>query len=335
MDSEILNKYLDSLFNDFKVQNSSDYNDPREPLPSRLYRFMNRSKIRSAQLSEEVKSSLREKIAYSIENEEPITLAYAMGIRGINTHNTPGVNWAEILHFKFFYDNFSALSEIFKPGMRVIFSPDDDGARILNNYTEEMVTFYNEELGKLIDYFNSQMPDNFTFELKPASDWYPKHEDIRNQVVEHADKMEEDKEKSDEIKKEWYSRAQNNLHLENPDLSAKEIRELTERSTILNMAWLEVDFENRKEFFEGGANIGVVHFDAFPGYQLKILPDSTIQFWKGNGYLKMKRDKVKSKVVSRRQWGEVEDGLEFVGVEDNPTGIEVYDSVPVLGGEDK
>ena len=312
-----------------KIQSisSQPYSDKRESISNRIYRVLTRSAFRSGKVDPEVKSFMQEHIETQVKANLPVRIHYGMGgARGINTYNFPHLNWAEYLHLQFLHRNLLPIADIYEPGIEIVWSPDDSGVLIINNYKQEWVDTFLDEFPQLLEYFNKKLPDNFKHVFKPASQWH-NQEELRIRIKNIVDRMLEDRKGSEEVMNHWYLRGKNNYYIEE-GTSTEEAEKQIRMSTIANQAWLEADFEVRDEFW--GSGIGVAHFSDFPGTLLiRVLKDSVIQFWKANGFLKIREEKVKPQIVSRKNWAEVFDQLEFIDFP-NQTGLECFDKLPVL-----
>lgn len=306
--------YLDKDLLNFSAPVAVGFDDPREKLESRIFRILTSSVFRSGPLTDEIAKMIRTKIVLSITENKPITLIVGMGGgRGINTIGHPGINWAEVFHLKFLYDQLGKTAKIFKPGVLIEFCTDDYAVELINNYKKEDIDTYHREFGSVISYFNKNLPTNFQFVLKRSSDSYPDKEKLKKQVFEEKEKLLLDIEQCETIKKDWFDRAMNNIDFP-LNLSQEEKEKLAYDRMILNMAWLNTDFANRGEYFEGGVNISLIHFNAFPGFQTKTVGSSNIQFWKGNGILVRKNDSYYPDVISRKKYAELLDRLSLAEV---------------------
>jgi len=300
---------------------SEPYQDKREPIESRIFRILNRSKFRSAKPSDGTIAFIHDHIGEMVRNNKPIRLVYVFGGgKGINTYNFPNVSWSEYLHIKFLIENIHPIGQIYKPGVEIKWSMDDFGARIMNNYQADWQQTYSEGFNKLLAYFNG-LYEGVNQELIPTATWY-EFEDVKKNVVAKA-KAKIGTPEASTLIATWKKRAENNFY--NVDnLEGKALQDAIDFSTLLNTAWLEFDYENpeRGKFFESG--VPIAHFTDFPDcFYIQTVPGSNVQFWKANGYIEDTSGKLKSRIVSRNDWAEIESKLDFVK---NP----LEDSLPSL-----
>ena len=230
------------------------------------------------------------------------------GGRGINTLGHPGINWAEVFHLKFLFDQLGKITKIYKPGVFIEFCTDDYAVELINNYKKDDIDIYHQEFGTIISHFNSNLPTNFQFTLRRSSDFYPDKEKLKKQVFEEEERLRSDLPQCELIRKEWFDRAMNNIDFPQ-NMTIEDREKLAAERMILNVAWLNTDFANRPEYFGGGVNISLIHFNAFPGFQTKVVKSSNIQFWKGNGILVKNGDSFYPDVISRKKYFELLDKL--------------------------
>ena len=307
-------EYLDQNIFTFPSPVSVGFDDPREKLENRIFRILTNSTFRSGPLTEDISKMIKTKIALSVKESKPITLIVGMGGgRGINTLGHPGINWAEIFHLKFLFDQLGKITKIFEPGVLIEFCTDDYAVELINNYKKEDIDVYHYEFGAAMSFFNKKLPTNFQFNLRRSSDSYPDKEKLKAQVYEEEKKLRLDSQQCESIKKEWFDRAMNNIDFP-PNLNKEEKEKLALDRMILNIAWLNTDFANRGDYFEGGVNISLIHFNAFPGFQTKTVKSSNIQFWKGNGILMTQGDSYYPDVISRKKYAESRDMIKTVKV---------------------
>lgn len=305
------NQLIRDRLENLQIINVEPFSDSRESLESRIFRIITRSKFRSAPLDPAIKKLLEEYIPQQIKEQKPLQFIYGMGgCKGQKTDQAPHINWAEFFHLQFLHENLGIIADIYEPGIEFLWSPDDHGVMIMNNYPQEWVDMYAEEFPKILEYFNNLSNKNILHTFKPASKWYKTYKEIHDEVIAEAEKRMKDLKVVEEIKKDWFKRAKNNYY--NKDgLAGSELEKTITYSAVVNMAWLDADFGHREDFFESG--IPVANFTAFPGcLYIQMHHNSNVQFWKGNGYLEIRGEKIIPRIVSRADWEKIEDQLKFV-----------------------
>lgn len=292
---------------------SAPFSDKREPVQSRIFRVLTRSKFRSAPLAQSTADFVREHIHQQVSANRPIVLIYAMGGgRGINTHNFPKADWGEYLHLKFLVENLHPISSIYSPGVEIKWSLDDYAARILNNYKLEWQEEYTQGFDTLLKYFNGQSEGAITQVRVPTNTWYKSFDKLQEKLIHDANAKVGTSEAQDIIIK-WGKRAANNFYNKD-NLIGEALQKAIEFSTLLNITWLDYDFEVRGEYF--GSGIPIAHFTDFPdSLYIQTVPGSNVQFWKASGYLEHKNGAHKSRLATREIWKEIEAKLKFI---DNP-----------------
>jgi hypothetical protein len=301
---------------------SSVYEDKREPVESRIFRILTRSKFRSASLAKSTTEFIHQHIQTQVNANQPIQLIYAMGGgRGINTHNFPKADWGEYLHLKFLVENIHPIGSIYRPGVEIKWSLDDYAARILNNYKQEWQEEYIRGFDTLLEYFNHQSRDAITQVRLPTTTWYKSFDELKERLTTNATAKVGTNEAQDIIAK-WGKRAANNFY-NKENLTGDALQKAIAFSAFLNIAWLDYDFEVRGEYF--GSGIPIAHFTDFPdSLYIQTVPGSNVQFWKASGYIEHKDGIYKSRLATREVWKQLEAKLKFT---DNP----LADTLPGLG----
>lgn len=306
---------------------SEPFSDKRESLKSRIFRILTRSKFRSAALSQTTIDFVKSHIATQIKAGEPIIIVYAMGGgRGIGTNNFPKADWGEYLHLKFLTENLSPVGEIYRPGVEVRWSLDDYAARIFNNYLPEWQEEYTKGLDILLEHFAQISNGKVKHRRIPTDTWYKDFNALKAKLLADA-KLRAATPEAASIIADWSKRAENNFYNVN-NLEGEELKQAIEFSAIINMVWLDYDFEVRTDFFTSGAMIA--HFPAFPDcFYIQTVPGSNTQFWKASGYLEYKDGAYKSRLATREAWKNIEEKLSFVN---NPLGVplDFLGKLPVL-----
>ena len=267
------------------------------------------------------------KIKLSIKTNQPITLILGMGWgKNWHSYSAPHINWAEIFHLKFLFDTFGLISKIYEPGIVIDITPDDIAVQLINNYKTEWLGVYKKEFLQLLKFFNSQTPNNFIYKFTPSSLWYTRSmlkREIDNEVIE----IKKNSVKAKEIIKSRLHNAENNIVLP-ANISDKEKQKAIGNSILIHRAWLGVDYKHRKEYLEGGINIPIAHRRGVPGtYNLRNLPSSLVQFWKGDGICKWHKNKYSWDIVSPNRWKKLK-SIEYIKV-NNPTLLSQFDTIPV------
>lgn len=288
---------------------SAPYSDEREPVQSRIFRVLARSKFRSAPLAKDTADFVRQHIADKVSNNQPVILVYAMGGgRGIGTHNFPHADWGEYLHLKFLAENLYPIGEIYEPGLEIHWALDDYAARIFNNYQKDWQDQYEAGFDALLGHFTKKSI-GIAHKRIPTSTWYKDFDTLERRIIDDA-KAKQGTKEGDDIIKNWRKRAANNYHNAG-SLSGDELQKAIDFSALQNMAWLDHDFEVRGDFF--GSGIPIAHFTDFPdSLYIQTVSGSNTQFWKGNGYLELKDGRYKSRIATREVWEQIKPDLEML-----------------------
>lgn len=100
--------------------------------------------------------------------------------------------------------------------------------------------------------------------------------------------------------------------------TGKEREEKIIESKMLNEAYYDADYEQRKDYFEGSNHIPIVlswgktYENATNWLTLGSTFSSMVDFWVGRGIVEEREDKFVPRIVSQNQYKEIKDKLETV-----------------------
>jgi len=282
---------IDSLFA-LDPSKADEKKNQRMKLEDRIYELLTPSYFRLETVAEDIEKILRDKIALSIEKNEPITLIPTFGgFKNIRLKNSPHLNWAEVFHLSFLIQTLWEISHIYKPGLKIEFSGDDVICPLLNNYRREWADVYNEEFSLMLADVSKILPNNIYLSNKPASEFF-KEINIEQQVLDSVKDFDEAT--AEEIFERKKRMAKNNFcfsyyYPENVD--DKDRDEILRKSTLIHTAWLDRDYEHRREYIEGGLHIPISHRRGIPGaYGIRSTKSSDLQFWGCYGVIALRND---------------------------------------------
>lgn len=256
----------------------------RMPLVDRIVEILTPAYLRLESLDQATKDMLRAKVELSIQKKAPITLILAVGgFKGVKVPGSPHINWAEVFHADFLIKTLGEIALIYPPGLVLEFSGDDVIVPLMNNYKPEWTKIYNAEFDKILAIIADKLPANIKLTNRPASSFY-KREELEKEVESAAN----EKKYTDAEWEVKLKHAVNNFVWEGErDLrKAKNKSDLLRRSVAVHDAWLDVDYQHRREYLEGGINIPIIHKKGLPGcYGIRSVRSSDVQFWEAEGVL--------------------------------------------------
>lgn len=301
-------------------------------LEDEIYKILSTKSFRQGSVTSDIEKLFRQKISLSIKESKPITLIIAVGgFKNPNLDSAPHIDWAEVFQLSFLLKTLYRISDIYKPGLYLEFSGDSNIAVFINNLKNEWIQTYNKEFDELINIVNTTLPENIKISIKNFSEFY-KDNFIEEEISKRLNKIDFNNPEILHLIENKMSHAINNFcFIGEKDFSNYSNEEkifLQKESIVKNKLWLEIDYEKRSEYLEGGINIPVLHSKSIPGcYSIKAVKASVIPYWVGKGVLIYTKDKIYPEILSVNQYLNIKNKLENVMI--NPNLIKL-NTIPIL-----
>lgn len=301
-----------------------------------------RKKFRKSKIAENTKEEIIKKVKLSIEGKEPIHIIICFGgYKHFWNPSHPYVDWAELFNLNFLSEYLSPILQNYKPGVVLDYESEDVIIPLIDNYPGSATDSYAESFRELIKIFSRIIPSNF------------KINSIRSQkqideklLLKRTREIAEEKRKvfdklSPEEKELHLHRTPGNILWEGQEDYTKLNKEEKEakiiESKMLNEAYYDADYEQRKDYFEGSNHIPVVlswgktYENATNWLTLGSTFSSMVDFWVGRGIIEKHEDKFVPRIVSQNQYKEIKDKLEVVKT--NLIPLKNFESIEIYNGQ--
>jgi hypothetical protein len=335
MNSEntFLKNILESKF--IKKPNKSTLQSVNE-IETKIFKILTGKKFRISKLPQEFIENLQEKIRTSIKNNAPITLIIADGgFKNYKFKNAPHIDWSEIFHIYWVISNLFKITSIYKPGVIVEFTHDAEACVIVNNYKDKWIKTYCKEFDQVLSYFTNFLPDNFILKSRNFTNFYSITDienEINKRIAQGNTKDFPNHSINSALNNYCFSGNKNQTKLSN---SSKE--EILKTSYQKCTLWLNIDYERRRDYLEGGINIPVIHKKGIPNtLPIYSVHGCIIQYWIGIGVLMKTSSKLMPWILSYNQFSHTK--LEYRKVtfkNDLLTQLPFLRTIPVLMSNDK
>lgn len=275
-------------------------------LKTRINEILTTSELRQESVSAETKRMLEEKIALSIKTKMPITLIVAVGgFKNWRVNTAPHIDWAEVFQLSHLIRTLYEISVIYEPGVHLEFSGDSDILSLIDNLKPEWIETYNTEFSEMVSKVAQHLPRNFKLSIRNFSDFYTLSE-IQDEILKRVEQVNwSDKDVQKAINAGLLNAINDfcfdgKVNYLSQTMSSRQ--KLLEKSTVICKLWLEVDYEKRREYLEGGINIPIAHRKGVPGcYAIKSVKSGTVQYWEGKGILVKKDGEYFNAIISANQ----------------------------------
>ncbi len=136
-----------------------------------LFRKIDRKKFRRKQLGDESRKNLRAKIKLSVDSNRPIHFVIPFGgYKHFWDSSYPEPDWAELFNFRYITEFVLPILSAYKPGVIVEYMSEDLILPRMNNYPKESIEQYMATFGKLIAWYQKQLPSNLQFSVFRVGD---------------------------------------------------------------------------------------------------------------------------------------------------------------------
>jgi hypothetical protein len=294
----------------------------KENVEDYIFRVLTRSEFRLGIIDPTIKKMLREKIHMSVKENKPITLILAVGgFKNYRLQTAPHIDWAEVFQVLFVLKSLYEIALVYKPGLHLEYSGDAEAMVIANNLKQEWIDVYKREFDELIKVMSLKLPKNIKLTTKDFRDFYT-IEEIETEVDSRLEKVDWESPSVKFLLKEKMPHAINNFCFngrKNLEYLNKEEKQVElNKSIFKHKIWLDVDYERRREYLEGGINIPILHKANIPGcYAIKSCKGCNIQYWIGMGTLKHDMDNYVPTILSANQLVGLSDKLKAYKVDLN------------------
>ena len=249
------------------------------------------------------------RLSNAIADRKPIIFTFCFG--GYKSHTSfshPEVDWAELFNLNYLFSYLYPIIKEYQYGVEVEYESEEVSIQF-NNVPQDQTDRYTASFKKLLDYYTRNIVLkyglNLTLRLVIARELYNEGASKLYELIEEKrlayrnlfDKL------SEEEKGKWIQRAASNYMWDNgtikyDGLSESKRQEIVKEARVANEAFLEADYELRKDWFEYKYRIPLTGtWGRMPSAQpidgwlhIKSTTTSVVDCWIGTGFLEAKVD---------------------------------------------
>lgn len=309
LNNELINPRLSIDFN--------KYSD--EELKEVICKQLFLKKYRKYKIDDKVIEQTKEQINYIIDNKLPFIFTPAFG--GYKHHWTksyPYTDWAEIFNLSFLLEYLKPIIEYYRYGVTIEYESEEIIIERINNMPQGDINKYTNCWYKILDYYNSILPENVKIKYTLAKETYSKDTLYKEMDKRYNNFLEIFDSYDKEDQQYILSKASTNimwngkLNLEN--LSEKERTDFIKESRILDEVFLDADFELRHDFFfQDNRILLCFSFGLWPegaeAIHIGSCASSMVDFWAGIGILEIREDRIIPRIISKSQFDKIEKDL--------------------------
>ena len=282
-----------------------------------IYQRLTSKKFRKKLLKPETLAIIKSKIALSVKANKPIYLIFAFD--GYKNHWVtefhPKAEWAEFFHLLYITKPLTPIAKAYGPGVFHEYESECEAGIYHNNQSKADVDAYTESFKALIEYIKPFVPKNLTFNYRTLPEQYDTKPFFERVLGMVDAKTEELREQHKDDRAEALKRSLFNLKLHGKeDLTHKtkdELNEIALRSLAFNHLFLDEDYKNRKDYFNGDERISTVGAycseEENPDNWMTInaCARSANAYWTSRGILVTDQDGFKENIVGPKAYSEL------------------------------
>lgn len=272
-----------------------------------IYHRITSTKFRKSSIDEGTIAFIKKYLQKAIENNERIRLYFLFGgYKQARLSSVPYPDWAEVFNINLALKVASSVESIYSPGVDIIYRGDEVVTTLLDNNKIFARKAYAKRLNEIIALFNKHIPQDrkigiryeLTSETSPEEklfklmeDLYPKYKKIFNAFPQEVQEQR--------IKKSYRNQCWDGEE-DLTSLSEEERITKAKWASIMHDVFLEADVKIAEEYFNNGISItfrksvpGCIHYGS--------CSSSTVQFWVGEGFLEVRKDRIVPWILSYEQ----------------------------------
>lgn len=327
---------LDTLF-DFSSVRIDTKKNLHTPIRERIYELLTPAYFRLGTVDEELENILRTRIDRSVSANQPITLIIAYGgFKNIHIDAAPHIDWAEVFQLSFVLKTVWEITQIYEPGVHVEYSGDAEAMSVVDNLKIEWIETYLQEFATMLRVVQSALPSNLKITNKDFKEFYTP-EWLAEELDGRFARVDFNVRDIQGLVSAHMPKATNNYCWDGErdltNLPELEKQKILEKSIVLHKLWLELDYEYRGEYLEGGIHIPIAHRKGLPGcFGIKSIAGSDVQFWIAKGVLTQKDGRVSPTLLSAQAYTKVKEQVVDISVTSTFETLPFLRSVSVISG---
>lgn len=309
-----INNYLNNILNDFSsyIIDENDSKIIERDINNFIFQKISLKKFRKQKLFPDTVNDICQKIALCTKNNIPMkfTLLFG-GYKHFWNTSSPEIDWAEVFSIKFLTEWLAPISAAYKPGVILELISEDWVLERMDNYSQESLDKYSISLRKLIEIFNSNLPDNLRIDYIRLSD-----------VFDKTEMMKAIDERMDDGYKRWDSLSQDEKDIElkrsrrSVIIGENESIDKLIESRVTELAYYESEAlpqflnnysDNDKIYFCMSFGLSDDNIDHW--LTLGSTYASTVDFWVGRGILEEREGIFIRRIISKYQYKKIKNNL--------------------------
>ncbi|QQG44594.1 MAG: hypothetical protein HYW86_01635 [Candidatus Roizmanbacteria bacterium] len=325
---KIVNDYLNNCFqiNPYQLT-EDDQNIFKQDKSLFIQKKIARKRFRKQKMSDNLKKQIKKKVDLSLRENRSLHFTIPFGgYKHFWNPSHPEPDWAEIFNLLFLTEYTSPILAVHKPGVIVEYISEDIILSRMDNYPKKSLDIYSEKFRKLLEWFSKYIPSNLQFRYNRLADKLDQTkiiaqiEKILPERRKAFDKLSET-EKSKELHRSYRSlmwKGEKDL----TSLSEKEKQDRIIESRLIELAYYEIEAQPEciGDYLGGDNHIcidfsfGLSPDNVFRDLTLGSTFSSTVDYWIGRGILEYRNNKLTPRILSKKQYEQVEKDLKKIEI---------------------
>lgn len=308
-------KYIHSLWEypTYRLTDTDEAIIKKSGVTEYIYRRLLSNRFRKSAPSPEVLASVERRVVESVKAETPIHLTIPTGgYKKWQLKSAPEVDWAELFHLRFMLEYMAPIVAAYAPGVRLDYFSNAWILRYISYYPQEDLDAYTNSFRRLLWSLRPNWPKNIEINYNVVAEQKPGDE-LLSRVLKNRAKIEAEWiTLSEEQKREKLKYAERNIRWDilekSGSLSAQERNKYIYEGKIIHDAMLLGGWNNDLYYLRSDNGIGIIHRNSDPYFlHLATVAGSFVQFWAGTGVLENKGEVYIPRVLSYKQYLEIEE----------------------------
>lgn len=256
-----------------------------------IYKRLTSKKFRKWSLDDTTKSRTRAAIHECVESNKPIQIVYPFGGYKLwQLYSSPKADWAEFFSIIYYAEYLVPLTNIYTPGVELVFSSDSFILERMNNVAGENTELYHKSFVELIKLIQKYLPSNLSMKVFKTKDLYSNTAVLEAELLTGLDRATNYyRNLSSEELKHDIEVAEKNIQWKGAQdltkMSETERKEFTMQSLIYHGSYTHL--AKRIEYNRGSDKIVISALPSNIAIPIGTTKRSVVKFWIGTGILKL------------------------------------------------
>jgi hypothetical protein len=295
-------------------------------------------------VGDDARKSNQEKVALSIREDRPIHFTIPVGgYKHFWNPSHPGPDWAELIHLRWMTEYVQPILATHKPGVILEYISEDLILPRMNNYPDEALEAYAVDFGKMIKWYQQQVPQNLQLRY-----WRVGNKHDKQAIIDKIERLLPERTAAFQkltptAQEQETHRSRRSVYWDGKQdltgLTAPEKYDRIVESRLIELAFYDVEMEPEflGDYFNEDNHISLCFSfglspdnDEWGTLTIQSSSGSIVEPWIGRGILRQHGNTFRSTIVSQQQYKAAKNKLETIRVEPALLPLGNYRTIEVM-----